>query len=131
MRVYLCRHAQPVSGGPDAERALTRKGLAEAKDLGAQLAALEEPPLLVLTSPYVRTRQTGAEVALVLGVEARVSEELRPGADVASLARALEGCAGPVATIGHEPDCVAIAVELIGHTSGFAHAEMVVLELDG
>ena len=129
MRIYLCRHAQAKAGEPDELRELTPEGLEQARDLGTRLAALPAPPQLVLTSPLIRARQTGAAVAEVVGVTTRVEEALAPGATAEALLEALAGEAGPVATIGHQPDCSEIALSVLGRDPGFPVAGMVDLEL--
>jgi phosphohistidine phosphatase len=129
VRIYLCRHAQARAGEPDELRELTPEGLEQARELGARLAALSEPPRLVLTSPLIRARQTGAAVAEAVGVTARVAEVLAPGATAEALIDALAGEASPVATIGHQPDCSEIALALIGRDPGFPVAGMIELEL--
>jgi phosphohistidine phosphatase len=131
VRVYLCRHAQAAPGDPDELRELTPEGVEQARALAELLAGLDEPPQLVLTSPLVRARQTAAELADAVGVVAVVEEALAPGATAESLARALSGLgAGPVATVGHQPDCSEIAREVLGHDPGFPVAGMAELELD-
>jgi phosphohistidine phosphatase len=129
MRVYLCRHAEAAPGEPDHLRELTPAGLEQARALGRRLAELPQPPRLVLTSPLVRARQTGAEIALATGVESFVEEALGPGATAEDLAQALAGSVEPVATVGHQPDCSEIARAVLGHDPGFAVGSMVELEL--
>ena len=129
VRIYLCRHAQARAGEPDELRELTSEGLEQARALGARLAALPEPPRLVLTSPLVRARQTGAAIAEITGVTARTDEALAPGASAAALIDALAGEAGPVATVGHQPDCSEITLTLLGRDPGFPVAGMAELEL--
>jgi len=131
VRVYLCRHAQATPGDPDALRKLTPAGVEQARALGKQLRELPEPPRLVLTSPFVRARQTGAEIARAVGVGARVDEALAPGATAEALAEALADLSGPVATVGHQPDCSEIALAVTGEDPGFPAAGMAVLELGG
>jgi phosphohistidine phosphatase len=130
VRVYLCRHAQAAPGEPDAARELTPVGFEQARALGERLAGLPRPPRLVLTSPLIRARQTGAEIAAAVGVEARVEEALAPGANAESLAEALAGAPDPVATVGHQPDCSEIALALTGADPGFPVAGMAALELE-
>ena len=130
VRVYLCRHAQAAPGDPDELRELTHEGVEQARALGQLLAELPEPPRLVLTSPLVRARQTGAEIARAVRVEAHVEDALAPGATAERLAAALSGLGrGPVATVGHQPDCSEIAHEILGHDPGFPVAGMAELEL--
>jgi len=130
VRVYLCRHAQAAPGEPDSLRELTLAGVEQAKALGEHLSKLAEPPRFVLTSPFVRARETGAEIARAVGVSARVEEALAPGATAEGLAEALADETGPVATVGHQPDCSEIALALTGEDPGFPVAGMAALELD-
>jgi phosphohistidine phosphatase len=129
VRIYLCRHAKAAAGEPDESRELTPEGLRQARALGERLAALPAPPRLVLTSPLVRARQTGAELARATGATVRVEQALAPGATAATLIEALAGESGPVATVGHQPDCSEIALALIGRDPGFQVAGMAELEV--
>ena len=129
MRIYLCRHAQAAAGEPDELRELTAVGREQARALGKKLAALPAPPRLVLTSPLVRARQTGAELADATGATVRVEEALAPGATAATLIDAIAGETGPVATVGHQPDCSEIVLALLGRDPGFPVAGMAELEL--
>jgi phosphohistidine phosphatase len=129
VRVYLCRHAQAAPGEPDELRELTPEGVEQARALGIQLAELDEPPRLVLTSPLVRARQTAEAIARAVRVEAQVEEALAPGATAAGLAEALAGLRGPIATVGHQPDCSEIAYDVLGRDPGFPVAGMAEMEL--
>lgn len=129
MRIYLCRHARAAAGEPDELRELTAEGLEQARALGSRLAALPAPPILVLTSPLARARQTATEVARATGAPLRVESSLAPGATAETLLEALAGEPGPVATIGHQPDCSEIAIAVLGRDPGFPVAGMVELEL--
>jgi phosphohistidine phosphatase len=130
VRIYLCRHAEATPGEPDELRELTPDGLEQSRALGARLAALPAPPRLVLTSPLLRARQTGKEIADATGAMVRTEEALAPGATAAALLEALAGETGPVATVGHQPDCSEIALALIGRDPGFPVAGMTELELE-
>ena len=130
MLVYLCRHAKAVSGEPDEARELTETGHEQARELGAHLAALSDPPVVVLTSPLVRARQTAEAIAEACDVELRIEPELAPGATVSGLRKALSRLVGPVATVGHQPDCLEIALAVSGTDPGFSPGSMTVLELD-
>jgi phosphohistidine phosphatase len=128
--VYLCRHAKAAPGEPDELRELTGKGRRQAAELGARLAAANEPPVLVLTSPLVRARQTAAAIAEATGAPVEVDRRLAPGATLAALRAALGAADGPVATVGHQPDCSEIAVAATGVDPGFSPGAMARLELD-
>lgn len=130
MRVYLCRHAEAAPGDPDDLRELTANGAEQAHALGERLSVASLPPRVVLTSPLVRARQTAEAVADAIGVAVEPRNELLPGATVASLRRALDGVAGPVAVVGHQPDCSEIALAVSGADPGFAPGAMAELELD-
>lgn len=132
MRVYLCRHAQAAPGDrtdPDELRELTPTGVEQARALGEALAGRAAVPLLVLSSPLLRAQQTAVEIGRATGAPVRIDEALAPGATAETFARALEGEPGPVATVGHQPDCSEIALALIGRDPGFPVAGMAELEL--
>ena len=130
MRIHLCRHAEAYPGEPDELRELTRAGRDGAKLLGERLAHLDEPPRVVLTSPFVRARQTAEPVAERLGCDMLVREELAPGATAESLRSAVAGLEGPVAAVCHQPDCSGIMLAVTGHDPGFQVGESFLLELD-
>ena len=129
MRVYLCRHAEAAPGDPDELRELTAEGRRQARALGARLAGLAEPPATVLTSPLARARQTAEAIVAGDGRRAAPRAALAPGATVDALRGAVAGASGPVAAVGHQPDCSEIAVALTGSDPGFAPGSMTVLEL--
>ena len=129
MRLHLCRHAEAAPGEPDELRELTPRGVEQAQDLGERLAELEDPPQLVVSSPLLRARQTAAEIGRALGAPVQVTEELAPGATIDSLRSAVDGQNGPVAVVGHQPDCSEIAYAVIGRDPGFPVAGMVELDL--
>lgn len=129
MRVFLCRHAEAAAGEPDELRSLTPAGVEHARALGEALAGRADAPALVLSSPLLRARQAAAEISRATGAPVRIDEALAPGATAAALVLALEGEQGPVATVGHQPDCSEIALALLGRDPGFPVTGMVELEL--
>jgi phosphohistidine phosphatase len=114
VQLYLVRHAEAADGEPDELRPLTAEGRRAAHELGARLAAEGVHPDAVLTSPLLRARETGAELARVAGVEAEVDERLAPGATAESVRAAASGRGETVVVIGHQPDCSRIAAALTG-----------------
>lgn len=115
MRLYLVRHAEAAPGEPDELRVLTSRGRAQARELGARLAA--ERPAAVLSSPLLRARETAEAVARASGAPVVVDERLASGATAAGVqAAAVEVAAGsrPVVAVAHQPDCGRIAAELSG-----------------
>ena len=65
MEIYLLRHGIAEDQSPtqqDAHRALTSEGVARLREVLTTVAKAGNAPQLILTSPYVRARQT-AEIA--------------------------------------------------------------------
>ena len=129
MLVFLCRHAQAAQGEPDGARELTSQGHEQARSLGELLASRRGVPVLVLSSPLTRARQTAEAIARATGAARRVAEQLAPGATAEILVELLEGETGPVACVGHQPDCSEIALALTGRDPGFPVAGMAEIEL--
>ena len=130
MRVYLCRHAKAAPGEPDEARELTGKGRRQAAELGERLAGLPEPPVVVLSSPLVRARQTAEAIASATGAPLELERRLAPGAAVDDLRDAVSGRDGPVATVGHQPDCSEIAFAVTGVDPGFSPGAMAQLDVE-
>lgn len=130
MRLYLVRHAQAAPGEPDELRPLTREGREQARALGERLRGEEARPDAVLTSPLLRARETGGELARALEIEAEPDERLAPGASVEDVRAVVEGRGERVIVVGHQPDCSQIAAALTGSEPAFPPAGLAVLELD-
>ncbi len=120
--VYLVRHAIAFERGQDwpddARRPLTHKGAARMREVVDGLLALDVELDLVVTSPFVRAKQT-ADLLIAGWPEPPalvVSAALAPGAlptsvtDVLSQHTQAEG----VALVGHEPGLGELAAWLIG-----------------
>jgi phosphohistidine phosphatase len=129
MLVFLIRHAHAEKGEPDALRPLSARGREEARSLGMRLAEHETPPVLVLTSPLVRARQTADAVAQATGAEVRADERLLPGATEDQFRQALGDAVGPLAIVGHQPDCSLLAASLTGSDPGFPTGGVAEIEL--
>jgi phosphohistidine phosphatase len=114
MNLYLLRHGLAVERTIpefklDSDRPLTPDGRKKLKRLGAVLAHAEISFDLILTSPYVRARQTAEIMANALGSEKRVeiSGHLAPGNHLKGLVEDLKRRTQPlndVLLVGHEPD---------------------------
>ncbi len=124
------RHASAAPGEPDDLRPLTSAGREQARALGKQLAAGGIRPDTVLTSPLLRARETGEEIARATGTSNETDERLAPGADADDLRSAVEGRGQHVVVVGHQPDCGRIAASLQGgEEPPFPTAGMCVIEL--
>jgi len=131
VRLYLVRHAQAAPGEPDELRPLTREGREQARALGERLRDEDVHPDALLTSPLLRARETGGELARALEVEAEPDERLAPGASVEDIRAAIEGRGERVVVVGHQPDCGEIAAALTGGPEPpFPAGGLAVLELD-
>ena len=130
MQLYLVRHAEAADGEPDELRPLTADGRRAARTLGERLAAEGVVPDAVLTSPLLRARETGAELARPVGLEPEPDERLAPGATAESVRAAVAERGETVVVIGHQPDCGRIAAELAGGPEpAFPPAGMLAFEL--
>jgi phosphohistidine phosphatase len=129
MVVFLIRHAHARSGEPDESRPLSKRGRREARALAETLAHHGDPPVLVLTSPLLRARQTAEEIAQATAAGVRVEPALGPGATLDALLAAIGEETRPVAAVCHQPDCSEIAISATGADPGFPPAGMTELEL--
>lgn len=114
MRLYLVRHAEAEPGEPDELRRLTAAGRIAARRLGERLAAAGTTPDAILTSPLVRAKETGEEIARATGGTAEQDERLSPGAELADVMAAVEGRGQTVVVVCHQPDCGQVAAALTG-----------------
>jgi phosphohistidine phosphatase len=131
MRLYLVRHAEAAPGDPDELRSLTPEGREQARALGERLRDEEAAPAVILTSPLLRARETGDELARALDVESEPDDRLAPGASADDVRAAIEGRGDQVVVVGHQPDCGQIAAALTGGPEPrFPAAGFVILELD-
>jgi len=113
MNIYLLRHAIAVEPalpdhGNDRERPLTARGKARMRRIARAMKALGLSFDVILSSSYVRARETAEIVADTLGMEGRLKcvESLTPRGSrqaVISEIRAEHGDANALLLIGHEP----------------------------
>lgn len=97
MRLYLMRHGLAIDRDdpdcpPEAERYLTTKGIERTREVAEGLAELGIAPAVLLTSPYVRSVQTGEIVCEVFGIDPKnlhATDALKPEAKPAKIAEEL------------------------------------------
>jgi len=114
VQLVIVRHAEAASGEPDELRPLTAEGRKAARALGQRLADEGVHPDAVLTSPLLRARETGQELARPAGLKPEPDERLAPGATADGVRAAAEGRGATVVVVGHQPDCSRIAAALTG-----------------
>ena len=67
-RLFITRHGQAVSRAPiDEARPLTERGQTEVRRIWELLAGEGIAPVRLVSSPYIRARQTAAEISSVYG----------------------------------------------------------------
>jgi phosphohistidine phosphatase len=131
VRVYLVRHAEAEPGEPDELRRLSPEGKRQARELGEQLRGEGLKPNAILTSPLLRARETGDELAMALGRNPETDERLAPGATVDGLRAAVSERGENVVAIGHQPDLGEIVAALTGEPEPRLPAGgLVVVDLD-
>ena len=138
MRLYLLRHGiadHPDWSGPDSDRPLNAEGIESLQKSAKRLAKLKLEPGLILTSPYVRARQTAAIVATALEATSRVREEprLEPGFSITLLGQILQeqAAAAELMLVGHNPDFEEVTSAVIGGGRiGFGKGALACFEMD-
>ena len=123
MELYLLRHGIAVDRTArrfpdDSHRPLTAEGIARTRKVAKALAALKLAFDLVLTSPYVRAKQTADLVTeeLELSDKLRLCLPLAPGGKPRELIAEIKRLCQPeakVLLVGHEPDLSRLASLLI------------------
>jgi phosphohistidine phosphatase SixA len=130
MQLYLVRHADATPGEPDELRSLSDEGRDQAQRLGERLKADGVVPDVILTSPLLRARETGAALALATGGQAEADGRLAPGASSDDVREAVAGRGERVVVVGHQPDCGRVAATLRGGDEpSFPPAGMIVIDL--
>lgn len=118
MNLYLLRHglaAESSASGRDSDRPLTPKGERKLRQAAKAMEALKLPFDLILSSPYLRARQTAEVVAETFGAQKRLefSDTLKPNGSANELVQLLRErvpAREEVLLVGHEP----FLSELIG-----------------
>jgi phosphohistidine phosphatase len=113
MDLYLLRHGIAVEPGSpgyakDADRPLTPEGERKLGQIAEAMAELKLSFDLILSSPYVRARQTAEIVAATLKAREKLelSDSLTPGGStkkLLDLVNSLKPAPESVLLVGHEP----------------------------
>lgn len=127
MNLYIVRHAIAVDEGTpeyeqDSERPLTDKGRKKMRQIAKGLRKLGVEFDLILSSPYVRARETAEILAEVFKMKKKIafSENLIPMADPELLIPEIleKYSVDNIALVGHEPHLSALVGALIaGNTT--------------
>lgn len=122
LELYLVRHGLAGERGPkfpdDSKRPLTAAGIAALKKEAHALTVLDVELDQIISSPFVRARQTADILAHTLGSKPPVitSDALAPAGTPASVFQELAKHMrlGRIALVGHEPNLGELAARLIG-----------------
>ncbi len=120
MRLYFLRHGlasdSTTWAGADDQRPLTPEGVARMQASARTISALELELDEIITSPYVRARQTADIVAAQLGLPVTAQASMVPGFSFPALERLLNTRlqAGALLLVGHEDDFSQLIGRLIG-----------------
>jgi len=126
VNLYLVRHAIAVPHymagyEEDSQRPITNKGRAKMREIAHGLKVLGVCPTVIISSPYLRARQTAEILRDVLGVAEPLvfTENLLPLAHPDRMWEELRACKGvdSVALVGHEPNISALTNLLLGVTA--------------
>lgn len=141
MEILVLRHGiaeEARPGQADAERALTREGKQKLRALLRRLAKAGVRPSLVLTSPYLRARQTAEIARDVLAPEAMIvpARALAPGSTPQEAWEEIRlySNQNSVLCASHEPLCSELAGYLLGAPGlpiDFKKGAMMRIDTDG
>jgi phosphohistidine phosphatase len=130
MDLYILRHGIAVEPGTpgyekDADRPLTPEGERKLRQIAEAIQALELSFDLILSSPYLRARQTAEIVAATLGARKRLelSAALTPSGSIKKLVELLkrrEPSPESVLLVGHEPYLSELISLLLSGKESFA-----------
>lgn len=116
--LLLWRHADAEDGIPDSGRALTKKGLKQAKQVAAWLKPRLPADCLILASPAKRAQQTAAALELPCTTEKRIGTHAS-AADIIA-ASGWPQRRGAVLVVGHQPTLGRVAAWLLaGEPAGW------------
>jgi phosphohistidine phosphatase len=123
MELVLLRHGKAENGNPqgDAARVLLEKGREQARRAARSLKAAGVLPDLVLTSPFVRAKQTAEEFCLTAEMpgpvlQSWIASGMHPETAMKELAAFHDF--KRVMIVGHEPDFSALIEWILGVTGG-------------
>lgn len=135
MKLYLLRHADAATeAATDDQRTLSTKGLKQSKCVARFCQQQGVDPVMILSSPLPRARQTAKPVADKLGIELETVPWLACGSEPAQILPELAGRKEipSLMLVGHEPDFGLLVAALIGagnEAIRFRKATLLLLEV--
>jgi phosphohistidine phosphatase len=128
MNLFLLRHAIAVEAGSsvgmsDADRPLSPEGKKKMRKIALGMKTLELSFDLILSSPYVRARETAEIVAHEFGTVLEFTSRLEVGGDPAALVAEVDARGRDltdVLLVGHEPQLSRLISYLLAGNSGLS-----------
>ena len=128
MNLFLLRHAIAVepgslAGDSDAERPLSPEGKKKMRKIALGMKSLDLSFDLILSSPYLRARETAEIVAHEFGSVPEFTPRLAVGGDPASLVAEVAARTKDMADVllvGHEPQLSKLISYLLAGNSGLS-----------
>ncbi len=122
MKLYIVRHGKAEKESPsgsDADRRLRPRGIAQAKFLGQQFAAMSPRPGLILTSGLTRALSTAKVISEVLKCPLQEEPVLQLGHAAEAVLEAIPRAApqGDIMVVGHNPQLEELLDLLVGPDS--------------
>ena len=134
MDLYFLRHGEadwPNWKKSDDDRPLTKRGKKEMREVGKFLRRVKAKPLLILTSPLPRHRETAEIAAEYLKTKCREERLLEPGFGKRELEQLLEKHADEnLMLVGHEPDFTGAIAALTGASLKLSKAGIALVDVD-
>jgi phosphohistidine phosphatase len=128
MNLFLLRHGIAVepgslAGASDADRPLSQEGKKKMRNIARGMKVLDLSFDLILSSPYVRARETAEIVAHEFGSVLEFTSRLEVGGDPAALVAEVAGRSkdlSDVLLVGHEPQLSKLISYLLAGNSGLS-----------
>jgi phosphohistidine phosphatase len=143
MRLFLVRHgtAEESASGGDPARALTDEGRSEVEEVSGAIAAAVQPPVELLSSPYLRAEQTAELLRERLKIAAKIrpTDAMLPESDWGALCEALRELDArgtkTVVAVGHNPSISQMVGGALADQGGariaMAKGAVACIDLDG
>lgn len=104
MKIFIIRHAQAVTGnGDDPSRALDEQGQQQAKQLAHWLSEQSHGEFKLLSSPYLRAKQTASEIAGALNSEIEEHATLTPNSSTEEALNTIYQYDQDLILVSHQP----------------------------
>lgn len=114
MNVFIIRHAQAVVGeNNDANRALDEEGKHQAAILASWLDEQVTQPFTLISSPYLRAKQTAGYIAEKLNCERQQSDTLTPDSSTQDALETLAHYKQDLIVVAHQPLVGRLASQLV------------------